>query len=152
MSTPLIQTLAGPDPMAKPDPRLAHLADRWAVALTTYKRNGTPVTRPVNIVVEGDRAFFRTYDKAWKVRRLRNDPRVEIAPSTWRGRPTGPALRARARLLEGAEAERAGRLVDRKHPFFQRVFVRLGHRVQRYRTLHYEVRLKGDVLPDRVFV
>jgi PPOX class probable F420-dependent enzyme len=125
--------------MAEPDPRLARFADQWAVALTTYKRDGTPVTTPVNIVVDGTRAFFRTYDKAWKAKRLRNDPRVEVAPSTWRGHATGPAMRARARLLEGAEAERAGRLIDRKHPVFQRVFVRFGHRLQRYSTLHFEL-------------
>ena len=139
MSTPLSQTLAGPEVTAEPDRRLARFADQWAAALTTYKRDGTPVTTPVNIVVDGTRAFFRTYDKAWKSRRLRNDPRVQIAPSTWRGRQTGPPLHARARLLDGAEAERAGRLIDRKHPVFQRVLVRLGHRIQRYRTLHYEL-------------
>jgi PPOX class probable F420-dependent enzyme len=139
MSTPLAQILTDPRPDGRPDPRLERFVDQWAVALTTYKRDGTPVTKPVNIVVDGDRAFFRTYDKAWKHKRLRHDPRVEIAPATRRGRPTGPAIRARARLLEGAESERAGRLIDRKHPVFQRLFVRLGHRIRGYRTLHFEV-------------
>ncbi len=142
MSTPLTQAGAGPTPAAPPDPpdpRLASFVDQWAVLLTTYRRDGTPVGKPVNIVVENGHAFVRTYDKAWKARRMLNDPRVEIAPSTWRGRPTGPALRARARLLEGAESERAGRLIDRKHPFFQRMLVRVGHRLQRYRTLHFEL-------------
>ena len=60
-----------------------------AVLLTTYKRDGTPVGTAVNIVVEGDRAYFRTWDTAWKLRRIRNNPEVEFAPSTTRGRPTG---------------------------------------------------------------
>lgn len=122
------------------DPRLSRFADQWAVLLTSYKRNGAPVGTPVNIVVEGDHAFVRTYDRAWKAKRMRNQPTVEIAPSTWRGRPTGPPLAATVRLLEGADAERAGRLIDRKHPFFQGVLVRLGHRLKRYRTLHFELR------------
>jgi uncharacterized protein len=37
---------------------------KWAVLLTTYKRDGTPVGTAVNIAVEGDRAYFRTWDTA----------------------------------------------------------------------------------------
>jgi len=122
------------------DPRLRPLARQWAVLLTTYKRDGTPVPTPVNIAVEGDHAYVRTYDRAWKNKRMQHDPRVEIAPSTWRGRPTGPGIAATARLLSGEESAHAGRLIDRKHPFFQRVLVHLGHRIQRYQTLHFELR------------
>ena len=46
-----------------------------AVLLTTYKRDGTPVGTAVNIVVEGDRAYFRTWDTAWKLSRIRNTPK-----------------------------------------------------------------------------
>jgi len=48
---------------------------QWAVLLTTYKRDGAPVGTAVNIVVEGDRAYFRTWDTAWKLRRIRNTPK-----------------------------------------------------------------------------
>src|SRR5947209_20497682 len=80
---------------------------QWTVLLTTYRRDGTPVRTPVNIAVDsgGDRAFIRTYDKSWKFKRIRNNPDVEIAPSTFRGQPTGPAIRARARILSGSEWE-----------------------------------------------
>jgi hypothetical protein len=64
---------------------------------------------------------------------------VEVAPCTWRGRRTGPAIRGTARPLSGELAERAATLIDGKHPFFQRLLVRLGHRLQRYQTLHYEL-------------
>ena len=57
------------------------------VLLTTYRRDGTPIGTPVNIVVDGDRAFVRTFDMAWKLKRIRKNPRVEIAPSTVRGNP-----------------------------------------------------------------
>ena len=68
--------------------------------LTTYKRDGTPVPTPVSIAFDGDRAFFRSYDQAWKTRRLRNNARVEIAPATLRGKPTGAAIEARATLFD----------------------------------------------------
>ena len=58
------------------------------VLLTTYRRDGTPVSTPVDIVVDGDRAFVRTFDTAWKLKRIRNNSTVKIAPSTARGKPT----------------------------------------------------------------
>jgi PPOX class probable F420-dependent enzyme len=71
------------------------------VLLTTYRRDGSPVGTLVNIVVAGDRAFVRTFDTAWKLKRIRNNPTVGIAPSTVRGKPTGPTIGARARVLDG---------------------------------------------------
>jgi PPOX class probable F420-dependent enzyme len=118
---------------------LEPLQRSWAVLLTTYKRDATAVATPVNLVVEGDRAYFRSYAKAWKTKRLRRDPRVELAPSTVRGRPTGPALAGTARLLSGKQEAQARTLLARRHPVFQRFVVPFGHRMARYQTLHYEV-------------
>ena len=81
---------------------LESLKGTGTILLTTYKRDGTPVPTPVSIAFDGDRAFFRSYDQAWKTKRLRNNARVEIAPATLRGKPTGPAVAARATLLTGA--------------------------------------------------
>ena len=112
---------------------------QWAILLTTYRRDGTPVGTPVNIAVDGDRAYIRTYDRAGKAKRLRNNPNVEIAPSTMRGKPTGPAMRARLRLLSGEEDRHAARALRRKHRIVHGVLVPLSHRLARYKTLHYEV-------------
>src|SRR5687767_12861165 len=86
---------------------LAPFKHQWAVLLTTYRRDGTPVHTPMNITVDadGERAFIRTWDTAGKFKRIRNNPEVETTPSTFRGKPTGPAIQARARVLTGAEAE-----------------------------------------------
>jgi PPOX class probable F420-dependent enzyme len=118
--------------------------DTWAAALTTYKRDGTPVGTAINIAVEGDRAYFRTPSRTWKVKRLRNNPNVEIAPSDARGNPTGPAVRATARLLSGDEAKHAGELIDRKYRITQRYGVRILHRLLRWQTLHYELVVRDE--------
>ena len=55
----------------------------------------------MSIAFDGDRAFFRSYSKT---RHLRNNPRVEFAASTLRGRPPGPPVQARATLLDGEQA------------------------------------------------
>lgn len=121
------------------DPPFAAFERRPAALLTSYKRDGTPVDTPVTIAVEGGRAFFRTYDRAWKAKRIGRDPRVTIVPSTFRGRPRGEPLRARARLLEPDEARHAARAIARRQPVLQGVIVPLTHRLRRYRTLHYEL-------------
>ena len=77
--------------------------------LTTYRKNGTPVGTPVNIAVVGPVAYIRTWDATGKVKRIRNNPQVEIAPCTGRGKVTGESLRMTARIIEGEEAERAAR-------------------------------------------
>src|SRR5437764_15481905 len=82
-------------------------ARRKTALLATFKRDGTPVETPVTIAVEGDHAFFRTWDTAWKARRLRRNPAVRVTPSTVRGRPAGDSVPARARLLGGEEATHA---------------------------------------------
>jgi uncharacterized protein len=119
---------------------LAQVKNTKTVLLTTYKRDGTAVSTPVSIAFDDDRAFFRSYDKAWKTKRLRRDSRARIAPSTMRGRPTGPAIQARAALLEGEQARIAARALARRHRVLQAILVPAAHRLMRYRTMHYELR------------
>jgi PPOX class probable F420-dependent enzyme len=118
---------------------LAPLKDAKTILLTTYKRDGTGVDTPVSIAFDGDRAYFRTFDKAWKSKRLRNNPRVQAAPCTVRGKPRGSAIKARARLLDGEQARVAARALARRHRVLQAVLVPAAHRMMRYRTLHYEL-------------
>lgn len=118
----------------------ASVKNAKTILLTTYKRDGTAVGTPVSIAFDGDRAFFRSYDKAWKTRRLRHNSRVQVAPSTFRGKPTGPAIQARATLLEGEQTGIAARALARRHRVLQAIVVPTAHRLMRYRTMHYELR------------
>lgn len=109
------------------------------VLLTSYRRDGTPVGTPVHIAVAGDRAFVRTWDSAWKTKRIRNNPAVEVTPSTVRGEPTGPALHAHARILTGDESIQAGRAIARKYPVLHGVLIPLVHRLRGNQTMHIEL-------------
>jgi hypothetical protein len=119
---------------------LTAVRDAKTILLTTYKRNGTPVETPVSIAFDGDRAFFRSYHKAWKTKRLRHNPHVEVAASTLRGTRTGPTTHARATLLEGKQARIAAKALARRHRLLQAILVPLAHRLMRYQTMHYELR------------
>jgi uncharacterized protein len=118
---------------------LADLSRHHDMALQTRKRDGTWVTTAVNPLVEGDHVYFRTWHTSGKAKRLRNFADVRFAPSTARGRPTGPWMRGQATLLEEDDAAHAAALINRRYPLLQGVAVRLFHRLRRYRTLHYRI-------------
>ena len=120
-------------------PALEPFVRQWAVLLTTYRRDGRPVGTPVSIAVDGDRAFVRTWETSGKFKRIRNNPEVEVAPSTALGRPTGPAIRAHSRMLKGEESAHAARLLARKHPILHGLFVPAVHRLRGNKTIHMEL-------------
>src|SRR4051794_41547848 len=82
------------------------------MALQTRKRDGSWIATPVNPLVEGDHVYFRTWHTSGKAKRLRNYPEVRFAPSTARGRPTGPWLQGHASLLDGDESAQAAALIN----------------------------------------
>jgi PPOX class probable F420-dependent enzyme len=118
---------------------LEPLERRWAVLLRTRKRDGSWVGTPVNLATEGERAYVGTPADTWKVKRLRNFAAVQVAPSTLRGRPVGPALGARARRLEGDEARSARRALRRRYPIVYRFVVPLELRLKRTTDVLYEL-------------
>ncbi|MGS2616378.1 PPOX class F420-dependent oxidoreductase [Micromonospora sp. LZ34] len=127
----------------EPAPPWAPFTRQKTVALTSYRRDGTPVATPVSIVVRGERAYVRSFERAWKTRRIRNNPAVTVAASTGRGTPTGPAVPATARRLTGPEYAAAARALRRKYPLLHGVLVPLTHRLGRRRTgrtVHFELR------------
>ncbi len=126
------------------NPQLAPYQRQRTVLLTTFRKNGTPVGTPVSIAVDGDRAYMRTWDTAGKFKRLRRRADVEVQPSTFRGRPTGPKLRGQIRILDGQGAAVARRLLARKYRLLRGVIVPLMHRLKRYRTVHLEFVPSGD--------
>ena len=118
---------------------LEPLRQTKTILLTTYKRDGTPIATPVSISFDGGRAFFRSYDKAWKTKRLRNNHRVEVAPCNLRGKTTGEPIPAQATLLNEDESREAAAALARDHRVLQGVLVPLGHRLMRYKTMHYDL-------------
>ena len=126
--------------------KLDELGRERYLLLETRKRDGSWVGTPVNVVVEGGRGFFKSYDASGKAKRLRNFPEVRVAPCTMRGRATGEFVTGRATLLDGetAEVKRAEKLLARKHPLLQGRLVPAMHRRKGYRTLFYELTLEQN--------
>ena len=84
--------------------------DRY-VSLTTFRRDGTPVPTPVWFApLDDGRLAVVTDAEAGKRKRLRNDPRCTVAACDVRGRVHGPAIAARAEVVDDASAMRPGLL------------------------------------------
>lgn len=122
-------------------PALVRFVRQKTVLVTTYRRDGRPVSTPVSLAVDGDHAYLRSFERAGKTRRMHNNPRVDVAPST--ARADRPArLQATARRLEGAASRRAARLLAAKHPLLHGVLVPLTHRLGRAKTgktVHFQL-------------
>jgi len=67
------------------DPTTA-LTEQRFVSLTTFKRNGEAVSTPMWIGRDGRDLFIWTPADTWKVKRVRNNPRVRLAPSSRSGK------------------------------------------------------------------
>ncbi|GLK17787.1 PPOX class F420-dependent oxidoreductase [Herbiconiux flava] len=107
-------------------PPLLALGDEHFVSLTTFRKSGEPVSTPVWIVRDGDTLLVTTPDDTGKVKRLRNDPRVELRPCSRMGAvKEGEPARLGLAEIERDEpsVKRGGGLFQRKHPLEYRVFM-----------------------------
>ena len=86
------------------------------VLLTTFRRDGRFVPTPVWVAPSGDgRLVLVTEDTAGKVKRVRREPRVLLAPCSARGKPSGRPVEATAELLPEAEVAAVERALAGKY-------------------------------------
>jgi PPOX class probable F420-dependent enzyme len=93
--------------------------------IVTFKRDGAAVPTPVWFGLGSDgHVYFRTGAAVAKVRRLRNDPRVLVAPCSVRGRPLGPSVEGTARVVPPEERERAEEAIQSNYGLGRRFYER----------------------------
>ena len=85
------------------------------LALTTYRRDGSPVSTPMWFVAENGRLIVETDADSYKVERIRRNPHVRVGPCDARGRPRGEAVDAEARFLPEDDRDRLERQLVRKY-------------------------------------
>ncbi len=83
--------------------------------LTTFRKDGRAVPTPVWAARDGDRLVVWTAMDTGKVKRIRRDGRVELAPCDRRGNPTGAPVAGHATLTDETEMVRLTGLVGRKY-------------------------------------
>jgi PPOX class probable F420-dependent enzyme len=90
-----------------------HLKNYSYIDLVTYRKSGAPVHTPVWFAEQDGKLYVMTRNDSGKAKRIRNNPRIEIAPSTIRGNRTGPGLAATVQVA--ADPEMARRLIRKKY-------------------------------------
>jgi hypothetical protein len=84
-------------------PTFAELAKSQYILLTTFTKDGKPKPVPIWAAADGDRLLVITVGDSWKVKRIRNTPRVTLATCTVRGRPTSEAVEGTAAILDKSQ-------------------------------------------------
>jgi uncharacterized protein len=81
----------------------AEVAKSDYILLTTFTKDGRPKPTAIWAAPDGNRLVAITQEKSWKVKRIRNTPRVTVAACDVRGNPRGEAVEATATVLDKSE-------------------------------------------------
>ena len=89
----------------------------------TFKKSGEGVKTPVWFAADPSvpldtsaaKLFVYSIGVSGKMKRIRNNPRVRIAPCTAGGKLLGDWVEARAEIVTGAEAEKGMQLLNKKY-------------------------------------
>jgi PPOX class probable F420-dependent enzyme len=107
--------------------------------LTTFKRSGEPVPTPVWFGVADGKLYFHTEGEIGKIKRIRNEGRVLVGPCTMRGKPKGPMVEARARVLPHEDEERAEAAIQSNYGLGRRIYEHGGERLVDIPMVYVEV-------------
>jgi PPOX class probable F420-dependent enzyme len=85
------------------------------MSLETYRKTGVAIATPVWFAVKDGVFYIYSVADAGKVKRIRNNPKVRIAPCKFRGELKGEWVDATARIVTGSDEDRSHDLLDRKY-------------------------------------
>ncbi|GAA2739233.1 PPOX class F420-dependent oxidoreductase [Pedococcus aerophilus] len=128
-------------------PSLADLGDEKFVSLTTFRRTGVGVATPVWIGRDGDTLVVTTPTGSGKVKRLRNDNRVELRPCSRRGavEDGAPTVTAVAEVVEGSDAmRRLDAVLKPKYGIEYRIVMMIEKIMRRGHTDRVMLRITSD--------
>jgi PPOX class probable F420-dependent enzyme len=102
------------------DTRFASLQGQKYINLETFRKNGQGVRTPVWFAGEPEQGvpeklYAYSTDDSGKAKRVRNNPRVRVAPCDVRGKVLGDWIDARAEFVTGEEAEHGMKLLNKKY-------------------------------------
>lgn len=99
-----------------------HLRGHNYALLITYRRDGTGVPTPVWFGLREGKVYVHTEPRTAKVRRIRANPRVRLAPCTMRGKPRGAAAEGVARVLPREDEAMAEAAIQANYGLGRRIY------------------------------
>ena len=103
-------------------PTFADVAKAQYVLLTTFTKDGRPKPTAIWGANDGDRLLMITQGKSWKVKRIRNTPRVTLAICDMQGRPKSEAIEATATILDASQTGLVYDAIGREYGIVGKVF------------------------------
>ena len=97
------------------------LANHKYLCLESYRKTGVPVRTPVWFAEDDGRLYIYSLAEAGKVKRIRNNPRVRIAPCDARGRVLGEWVDATAKIEDPAGENLGMKLLNKKYGLLKRI-------------------------------
>ena len=85
------------------------------VRLTSFRRSGEAVSTPLWFGISDGRLYATTPPDSGKMKRIRNDPKVTLAPCTAWGAPRGESIEGVGRILADEAPEPAKRAFREKY-------------------------------------
>jgi uncharacterized protein len=116
------------------------------INLETTRRNGQAVKTPVWFVKLDGGLYVRTGADSGKVKRIRNNGLVKVAPCDYRGELKGDWVDAQAYLADSSTAEQVNQLFGRKYGIQKQGFDLLG-RFSGARTVTIAIEIKETFPP-----
>src|SRR5512139_599710 len=92
------------------------------IALSTFRKSGVEVVTPVWFVNQEDKVYVWTGRTSGKVKRIKNNPRIQLAPSDMRGTPRGELLEGTASIHEQNERPDVDGLFRKKYGLQYKIF------------------------------
>ena len=100
--------------------KLASFRHEKYLSLESFRKNGEGIRTPVWFAESEGLLYIYSLASAAKVRRVRNNPGVRIAPCDFRGGVTGSWIDATATILDEEGAARAHVLLTKKYGLVKR--------------------------------
>jgi uncharacterized protein len=98
---------------------LVDLGSEAYISLTTFKRDGTPVSTPVWVARDDGQLLVHSAAETWKVKRIRRDKHVRVAGCGFHGKLHGETFDGIATIV--ADTARVRELESRKYGLVYRV-------------------------------
>jgi hypothetical protein len=109
----------------------------------TFRKNGQGVKTPVWFVQDGEILYVRTGEDSGKLKRLRKNGQVQVAPCRMDGTPVGSWVRAHAVEMKDVETDKhVDSLLGKKYGFQKVLFAWMSRmRGDRYTVVKIELSL-----------
>ena len=91
------------------------------LSLETYRKSGEAIATPVWFAEQGGQLYVYSLANMGKVKRIRNNPKVRVAPCGIRGQLKGDWVEASARIVGESDHERIQALLNRKYGLVKRI-------------------------------